>query len=403
MPTLLKIGRLDLITNQREKALLSHFDEIIIFTYPYDKNKHAHVLRTFKKEYKKRIKVIEFDISNNKANAYLKKLVDANKTKSRQTLLMKLLILLARIVNYKVIKQIKQYQFKYIHSSFSDWDCSDFLTILLRPYVQGELVRIYKESRPGFNWCEKRCFEMSDRILLMDSLNYTFFERKYGNGFFKNKHVEFGYDENILSRDVINHIIHRPKLSEKDHKRHFVILSGRVMCDSSDARSGGRLYYIPIIQELINSGFVVHLHTLSIEVSQNGINSYELLQQKYPTAFYIAEPLDMINSPIESLELLSQYDFGILHNFKKGASVSKFDQTNVANRFYEYEAAHVIPIVLSKTARLMEKLFREHQCGLIVREYSECQNFDTSQIKWYTPDYESYIERIYSNRDEVIE
>lgn len=399
MSALLKIGRLDLLTSEREKALLSRFDEVIVFTYTHDKDKHEHILKNFKKKYGKRIKVIEFDAGNDKINNRLKKLVDAYKTKPRWAMMMHFMVCLARIYNYKLIRQIKRYKFMYVHSSFSDWDCSDFLTILLKPYLgEGKLVRIYKESRPNFNWCEKRCFEISDRILLMDQINQAFFENKYGKDFFTNKCVELGYDENILSRDIIERIVYEPKLSEKDHKKHFVILSGRVMCDPQDVRSGGRLYYIPIVQELINKGFVVHLHTLSIEVSKKRKNSYELLRQAHPTAFYIEEPLDMVNAPMKSLQILSRYDFGILHNFMKGASVSRFDQTNVANRFYEYEAAHVIPVVLSKTALLMEKLFEEHQCGLVVDDYSECQSFDISKIKWYTPDYESYIEKIYDRR-----
>lgn len=72
MAALLKVGRLDLLTGQKEKTLLSYFDKVIVFTYTHDKEKHAHIVKQFRKKYRNRLKVIDLNAENDRLNAHKK-------------------------------------------------------------------------------------------------------------------------------------------------------------------------------------------------------------------------------------------------------------------------------------------------------------------------------------------
>jgi len=62
--------------------------------------------------------------------------------------------------------------------------------------------------------------------------------------------------------------------------------------NSEESRSQGRYYYVPIIQELLEEGFVVHLHTkVIIESLDNPVyyepNPYTDLMKKFQGSFLI--------------------------------------------------------------------------------------------------------------------
>ena len=151
------------------------------------------------------------------------------------------------------------------------------------------------------------------------------------------------------------------KLSARDEKFHVVILSGRVVWNKEEQRSQGRYYYVPIIEDLLNAGFVVHLHTKALlESLDNPVyyepNPYTRLLLKFPNSFIIEKPLDL--NDVENYKLLMRYDLGLLNSGVSGKNeFNEFEKINVPNRFYEYLHANVIPICPRGTLQYMEKKF----------------------------------------------
>ena len=285
--------------------------------------------------------------------------------------IMRFLIWILRLVNRgKILRIMKSLDYNEVHVSYNDFDESALFLLLFKPYLKKDvrITRAYKESRPGYRFLEEQCFKLSDRIILNEKENVDFFVNKYGETLFKGKEVIIEQDEDALGEKFIKGIEYAPKLSVQDGKKHVVILASKVFSDSLDTRSGSRLFYIPLIKSFIESGIVVHLHTLLIVPDKEGINQYEKLSQEFPNSFIIESPLAFDGERWkEGYCTLSRYDYGILHNFIENTSNSEFDKYNIPHRYFEYQLAHVVPILLEGKTIVMERVMKEKQSGVIYK------------------------------------
>ena len=305
--TLLKIGTLNIPNNRWEDSLCV-FDDVYVFCFEGEKelsNPHFHYVK-FR--------------SNDKINSFLYRSAKHFNCHKFSVFFSVICVWLLRLYNFKTLKRIKKLKVDHVHSSYNDFDESAFLTLLLKPK---RFIRAQKETRPNYSFFEKYCFKKASTIVLNDPLNLVFFEDKYGKRLFDGKSVLFDLDEDVRKKSVINSIEHEKKLSEIDGKIHAVILAGRVLSDQNEKRSGGRLFYVNLINALLNNGIIVHLHTGRI-VGFNGKNPYLELAQRNSN-FHIESKLDFINDTIGPYRVLSRYDIGVCHAHLDGSEVSAFD------------------------------------------------------------------------------
>lgn len=381
---LLKIGMLNIPQDRWEDAL-DLFDKIYVFTFDGIESEHVNPNFIYIKFNKRKF-----------LNRIFFRIYKKTKLNMRLDLLNKLLLFLLRLANYETIKMVKNLEYKFVHSSYSDWDDSGLLTLLIYNEIKHRyIVRAFKETRPGYNFDEKYSIKVADKVVLNNLENKEFLLKKYDNGLFDEKEVIFGIDEDYRKYSVVQKIYNEKKMSSIDEKKHVVILAGRVFSDISDMRSGSRLFYISMIEEFIKKGFIVHLDTLKIFSDSKGINQYDLLLKRYPDQFIIENPSDFKNDKENAYSNLSKYDYGILHNFISGTSVSEFDKVNIPNRFYEYQIANVIPIVKRGTTISVEKMMLEKKCGVVYGDLEELK--EDHEIEFYKPTFKEYISTIYEN------
>jgi hypothetical protein len=240
--------------------------------------------------------------------------------------------------NFKKIR----FDYDLVWISYNDYNSSSFLSTLFIPFLsESKIVRLIKESRYEYSYYEEFSLLNSDILYFNSSYSREFFVNKYPR--IEAKKFFLGIDEDFRSSDIID-FPQFEKISKNDSKFHIVILSGRVMSDDQDIRSGGRLYYIEIIKSLLDKGFCVHLIAKDIIPDKLGVNRYLELSNSHKN-FIIEEPLDFINEPFSSYSSLSRFDFGLLHAHKEGSTVSSFDKINIPNRIYDYRNSIVMPVV----------------------------------------------------------
>ncbi len=302
-----------------------------------------------------------------------------------------LLIWMLRMLNQPFIRSVKSLEYHNIHSSYNDFDESAFLTILFG--FRNNFTRAQKETRLYYSFLERQCFLRAGLIVLNSRANQMFYKRKYGD-IFKGKQILYGLDEDVRKKGLSLSICHAQKYSETDGRIHAVILAGRVLSSPDDARSGGRLYYIPLIKKLLDAKIAVHLHTKEI-IASHGKNPYAELSKSNPD-FMIEQSLDFVNCPMEAYHALSRYDIGILHaHIPEGGEVTKFDRVNIPHRYYEYELAHVVPVELcGKNILIEKKASRGH--AVTCYSFRELSLEQLKKVRWEIPDFDSYIKRIYS-------
>ena len=300
-----------------------------------------------------------------------------------------------RLFLIKDMRRIKKFQFDEVYAAYNDFDDSALLLILFKPLFKGvRVTRAYKESRPGYKFMEKYAFVYSNRVILNSKENKEFFENKYGKSFFSHKDVMVNLDEDVLGTKYINGVQRQKKLSDTDNKIHLVILAGRVMSDTSDKRSGSRLFYIPLIREFLEAGMAVHLHTLEICNDTNGVNQYEVLKNIYPELFFIEPPLDFSGDAWKnSYSVLSRYDYGIMHNYIEGTSNTEFDKYNIPHRYYEYLLSHVIPILPQGKTIVLENTINENKSGVVYKDIIDLKK--THEVCFDCISFDEYIRRVY--------
>lgn len=373
---LLKIGILGIPTNRWEDAL-DVFDDIDVFCFDSEaeiQNEHIHY--------------IKFD-TKKKFSFLLIRIIFHFNYSSKGKLLYEMCLWMLRTLNGGLLKRIKTIKYDYIYSGYNDYDKSAFLTALLNP---AHYTRAQKETRLHYDFFEKWALKNADRVILNDPLNRQLFEKKYGVDLFRGKKVLYDLDEDVRTKRLLNVIQHDEKLSVKDGRIHAVILAGRVLSDPNDKRSGGRLYYIDLIQNMTRAGIVVHLHTTRI-IPLNSENPYERMENENPD-FYIEGGLDFSEDPLSAYKILSRYDIGVCHAHLPNSEVTEFDKINIPHRYYEYHLAHVVPFDLRGGNLLLEKKAEKNH-ALIYDNYSQINLNDVKNIKWDTPVFSDYIKALY--------
>ena len=382
---LLRIGGIKQLDSDRWRDILDCFDHIYCICILED-----NVIESIDDEGKKKITFI-----NASNSIIVKALIRLGRKISFYkglAFINDIIIVFLRLLNRRMLKSINSLSYDYIISGFGDYDLSDLLTLIVKPVLNKRILRSYKESRPNYNYHEKKCFCESDVISLTNKHARKFFEYKYGRKIFDGKKILYGGDENFLSSRLVSKIKYEDKISQNDGRIHAVILAGKVFSEDDDVRSGARLYYIDLIKKLNEIGIVVHLHTMRIFKDKRGIDQYSILEKESKGMFFVEKPLDFNSKCIESCQFISKYDIGVLHNFREGASVSLFDRTNIPHRLYEYEAAHVYPIIKQGDNEIIEEIFRSKSCGIIYTDLKDIMDFDFNSGKYYVPTYKQFVE-----------
>ncbi len=357
---LLKIGMLDM-QSERWLDALETFESVTVIKGIRDE-KQVDGLNYY-----------EFDMHTSLRRLLLRFIMHFNENRHIQWFEY-LLICLYRLTINDEKKFLKGLEYDEVHVSYNDYDESALLLCLLKPYLRKgvRITRAYKETRPEFKYLERKAFEYSDRIVLNANENYDFFVKKYGKALFDNKEIICGLDEDAIGKKYISGMVYLDKLSKIDGKYHVVILAGRVFSDNTDLRSGSRLYYIPMIKECIKAGLIVHLHTMHIYNDKLGINQYEVLKEQYPDTFFIEPALDFTGENWKNAySTLTRYDYGIMHNFIEGTPNTEFDKYNIPHRYYEYQLAHVAPLLLNNKTIVMQRILKEQQTGVIYSDFKE--------------------------------
>ena len=376
MGDILKIGSLNIPATRWEDAL-DYFSKIYVFCNETEKElKNENIIY---------IKFPSYKI----LNKLLYKVLNRTLQRNKLDWISWTIIFVMRIINYNVLHEVKRRSYDIIHSSYNDFDESALLTALLG--LKGKYSRAQKETRLSYSYLEKKCFIDAKKIILNAKENLDLYISKYGN-IFDGKEVQIGPDEDVRSKRILQNIVYDKKYSEVDKKIHAVILAGRVLSTSTDKRSGGRLFYIPMIEELLRAGFVVHLHTGAI-VEYEGKNPYKELAENN-SDFVIEEKLDFLNDTINAYKILSRYDVGVLHAHIVDTEVTEFDKVNIPHRYYEYELAHVVPIEKRGGNILMEKKAEERH-ALIYDELNDISIEKIQCIEWDKPTFEEYVKEVF--------
>lgn len=241
----------------------------------------------------------------------------------------------------------------------NDYDCSIGLAavcaILGIPYVL-----TFKETRfRKDDVLEKWALEGATKIVVPHRGYVDFIKKKHGIDISKRVifadvdwRSKFIFDKYIRNKQV-------QKLSERDGRLHVCILASRTIWDPKETRSKGRYYYVDIIEKLLKSGFVVHLHTNAIIKSLDEPifvrdNPYTHLEKRFPGKFLIEKPIDL-KRPEGYYELM-RYDLGLLTSGKVEDEIfMEFEKYNIPNRYYEYKHAGVVPIAPKGVLKYMEE------------------------------------------------
>lgn len=389
---LVKLGGRKHLGEMRWKGALSKFEYIYVI---------CHFTEPDLEIENDSIKVLELP----KTNANSKLLGVLNRTNGNRALDLVSwgTIILMRILNKGWLNQIRKLNPDYILCSYGDYDKSDLVCLLASTVIEKPIIRSYKETRVGYSFREKKCLMCAQTIILYDVELKKFLEKKYGTHFFDGKKVLIGYDENALPSCILDNIKYQEKLSKIDGKLHLVILTFRVDSAPNRERDEGRYYYIDIIKELIKHGIVVHLHCAQYN-DYHGVNYYKQLADEYPQMFYMEQSLTMKHNSsqeewVDSCEILSRYDVGLLHNIVDSSSVSEFDRINIPHRFFAYEAAHVIPILKKGENIVLERKFNSEKCGFVYEDFADLPKVLDSHFTYHTPSYEDYLTSIFKLED----
>lgn len=384
---MIKIGGRKHLGEERWVGALNAFDEIACACIYREDNWNVE---------DPRIKV--YELENNKANYFLSGLLLRTRTKRYLWIVNWILILLMRASNRKWITSIKKINADFALCSYGDYDRSDLVYLIVKNAISCKTVRSYKETRVGYNFLEHETLKSIENICLYDEELQKFLEKKYGNHLFEKKNLLIGPDENALPKCILDKIVYQEKLSQNDGRKHIVILSYRVDSAPNRERDQGRYYYIDTITQMIKAGLCVHLHCAQYN-DFNGVNKYAELKDKKPDQFFMEKPLNMKRDStadqwVSSCEILSRYDFGLMHNIDDNSTVSEFDKINIPHRFFAYEAAHVAPIILRGSNIVLEKRFKSEKCGVVVDDISDLNSVDISDIHYVNPTYEDYLDSI---------
>jgi hypothetical protein len=258
-----------------------------------------------------------------------------------------LIFFLSNTLGKILAKRIFVRNYDFILVSYNDYQDTNYIHAILANFLKKiKTIKAVKETRLKRRYLELISLKNSNTIIYNTINSKKFFCKKYPE--ISDINSLIGLDEDWRPT-ALHNLVDRIKKNTTKHssltgETHFVILSGRVFSDANNQRSGARLYYIPLIKELIKIG-IVHLHTFKIIPNSEGKNEYDEMREKNPKRFFIEESLNFDDNLFNSYSILAKYDLGILHANENTHEVSQFDAINIPNRLYEYLLLGIVPVV----------------------------------------------------------
>ena len=235
--------------------------------------------------------------------------------------------------------------------SHSCFGLAAVLGLLGVPYVIS-----FKEISINQSIFEKMSIDKAFRIIVPYEEYLKIIREKYGIDIStKAMYGDIDWRSQIIYKDLQNKSIRR--LSEYDKKIHVSVLADKAVC-KKESGSYPRYYYVDTINELLRSGFVVHLHVKEIiksteEPVSPQDNPYTELARMYKNTFYIHNPIDL-SRPESYIELM-KYDLGLLtFDTINDQDFLGFEQYIIPSRYYDYQMAGVVPIAHKGIFKYME-------------------------------------------------
>jgi hypothetical protein len=264
---------------------------------------------------------------------------------------------------------LKRNPYDFIWHGDNDFDGSNHIFIAIKYFFKESIIiRSYKETRFVHKWDERIMLQESNLLLFPHDRYIPFFQKLYNFELqsYAIADLDWRYSkliEWVQSQDV-------EKLSKTDKQPHVCILTGRALSDPSEERSGNRYYFIPLINELIKHGIVVHLHAKQIYPS-NSENAYLEIQNR--TGMLHVEKSLNLQPGSEDYLRLKAYDAGILHPSTpiEDIKLAEFQKINIPNRIYEYFLAGVLPLSERTSTPAAEKLIQDNEFGIIYDSYQD--------------------------------
>lgn len=134
------------------------------------------------------------------------------------------------------------------------------------------------------------------------------------------------------------------------------------------------------IQDLLNAGLVVHLH--SAGRGDDGAVPREYIElEKEHENFVIERPLTLIAGSADYLKLAA-YDFGVLHPGTTSAQkkLRRFQEINVPNRYFEYMAVGLGALVRKGSLGEMERDLHQSGNGIV---WEDAKDLATKIEHWF--------------------
>lgn len=261
-----------------------------------------------------------------------------------------------------------------VWSGSNDFDGSNFLAWwAMEACPSVPFVRSNKEHRCRYRLEERETILRSSALVLPSPSHLAAFETTYVEALgtrttFADEYWRYsGIGEYLASRCF-------EKLSQFDGTPHIGIMSGRVTYGSTDSRANSRFNYVSIVEELLEAGAHVHLHTNAVYESVDvpvcsPENPYFMLAARWDR-FHLEAPIDL-DGAWENYAILGRYDAGVLHNVVPGEDVSAFSRINIPTRLFDYQLAGVLPIAVRGTLPEAEALIVASGFGVVCESYGE--------------------------------
>lgn len=266
---------------------------------------------------------------------------------------------------------VKSFKPDFVWFGDNDFDGSNGLFFVLHrsPLRHFAFVRSYKETRYVCKWDEFYMLQNAD-FFIFPTHEYTdFFLSLYGLKITNYLCADLDWRYSKLVEWIKS--LQVDKFSSRDREPHVCILTGRALCTPSEARSGHRYCYIPLIQELITRRVHVHLHAFKIVPSRKYGNLYEKIAGSN-AYFHIERPLNLQPGSTD-YGILKRYDAGILHPPVPEWDIKlyNFQRLNVPNRLFEYQMADVLPLVQKGALSSVEQIIKDTSFGVIYNNIDE--------------------------------
>jgi hypothetical protein len=272
-----------------------------------------------------------------------------------------------------------KYDFVWIGDN--DFDGSNLLVKKTKSFFKKPVYRSYNETRFRESKAEKDMLVYSDKLIFPHEEYLNFFFELYqldlsNKTFFADSDWHYSKTVEWVKNLEVK------KFSYFDNTPHVVILTGVAIWDPSEKRSGNRYYYIDIINDLIKIGAKVHLDTFRIikNRERNSIDESNPYLELAKKGKLIIEPPSKLYAGSKDYSKLKRYDAGILHpkiydELKQtNYPLYKFEQIGIPRRFYDYEAADVVPLLEKNSAYYMEQLINQKGFGIVYSDLEDLKN-----------------------------